>query len=86
MKEVESPDNATLVITWSPPVNFNGVILSYSVIIVDISDGSTVRQESVIPTDTLKITETGLGGALCYNNNHVLNLCSFLKLLVCPTV
>ena len=63
VKEVESSDNATLVITWRPPANPNGVILSYSVLIVDISDGSTVRQESVVPTHMLNITETGLGRA-----------------------
>ena len=62
--EVHSPDNATLVITWRPPINPNGVILIYSVFIIDISVGSTVRQESVIPTDMLSITETGLGSVL----------------------
>ena len=61
-KEVVSLGDATFNITWSPPANSNGVILSYSVIITDISDGSTVRQESAIPTNMLNIIASGLGG------------------------
>ena len=41
---VESTDDTTLVISWEPPATPNGNNLSYSVSIVNLKDGSTVRQ------------------------------------------
>ena len=58
--QVESANNTTLVISWEPPATPNGNILSYSVSIINLKDGSAVRQENVsVETDNL--TETNLG-------------------------
>ena len=50
----------TLVISWGPPVTPNGAITSYSISIINLKDGSAVRQENV-SIETLSVTETGLG-------------------------
>ena len=59
--QAESTDDATLVISWEPPATPNGNITSYSVSIINLKDGSAVRQESTISTTT---TQTGLGTIL----------------------
>ena len=53
-----SPNDTTLIISWEPPANPNGDILSYSVSIINLSDGSTVRDEE---TTSTSITQTDLG-------------------------
>ena len=62
--EVFSVDNTSLNVTWSPPVSPNGVILSYSILIVNINNNRNVRQESEISTSTLSFTESALGDGL----------------------
>ena len=53
-----SPDNASLSISWAPPSSPNGEILSYFISITDLSDGSTVRQDNTVSTN---FREDGLG-------------------------
>ena len=43
---VEFTDD-TLVISWEPPATPNGNITSYSVSIINLKDGSAVRQEFI---------------------------------------
>ena len=64
--QTESPDDSTLIISWSPPVETNGVILSYSIIIINLKDDSTVRNE-MIPADVNNIVERSLGLILYVN-------------------
>ena len=42
--------SGTLFITWRPPANPNGRILNYSVSIINLSDGSILRQEKTLNT------------------------------------
>ena len=56
--ESRSEDNDTLIISWEPPDSPNGRLLNYSVSIINLKDGSTVRREITLDTD---ITETDLG-------------------------
>ena len=57
--QASSPDNDTvLVISWELPTNPNGDILTYSVSIINLKNGSTVRQDAVKATN---ITQTNLG-------------------------
>lgn len=58
--QTESPDDSTLMISWSPPVETNGDILSYSITIINLKDGSTVRNE-MIPAHVNSITQSSLG-------------------------
>ena len=58
--QAESTDGTTLVISWEPPATPNGNIISYSVSIINLKDGSAVRQENT-PTETLVLKETNLG-------------------------
>ena len=58
--QVKSANNTTLVISWEPPATPNGNILSYSVSIVNLKDGSAVRQGNVL-LDINNLTETNLG-------------------------
>ena len=53
-----STNDDTLVISWEPPATPNGRILRYSVSIINLKDGTTVRQENTISTT---ITQTNLG-------------------------
>ena len=61
--QVASTNNTTLVISWEPPATPNGNILSYSVSIVNLKDGSAVRQENVL-LEINNLTETNLGKGL----------------------
>jgi hypothetical protein len=47
----ESTNDTTLVISWEPPASPNGYILNYSVIIINLADGSTVRQGNTANTN-----------------------------------
>ena len=58
--QAESTDDSTLVISWEPPATPNGNILSYSVSIINLKDGSAVRLEN-IPVEIDNLTETNLG-------------------------
>ena len=62
-----STNDDTLVISWEPPATPNGNILSYSVSIINLKDGTTVRQENTISTT---ITQTNLGKktSVCLSN------------------
>ena len=53
----ESTDDITLVISWEPPATPNGNI-TYSVSIINLKDGSAVRQENTIST-TIALTNLG---------------------------
>jgi hypothetical protein len=55
---VTSTNDTVLIISWGPPVDPNGVILSYSVGIIDLGDGTTVRQENTVSND---VTQMNLG-------------------------
>ena len=57
--QAESTDDTTLVISWEPPATPNGNILSYSVSIINLKDGSAVRQENTIST-TITLTDFGI--------------------------
>jgi hypothetical protein len=56
--QTSNPDGNTLVFTWGPPANPNGVILNYSISIINIRDGSIVRQGSTVNTS---FTQANLG-------------------------
>ena len=56
--QVESTSDTNFIITWEPPATPNGNILSYSISISNLKDGSAVRQENI---ETTTITQTELG-------------------------
>jgi hypothetical protein len=56
--QTSNPDDSTLVFTWGPPANPNGVILYYFISIINLRDSSVVRQENTANTS---ITQTSLG-------------------------
>ena len=58
--QVQSTDDTTLVISWEPPATPNGNITSYSVSIINLKDGSAVRQGSIL-LEINNLTETNLG-------------------------
>ena len=58
--QAESANDTTLAISWEPPATPNGNITSYSVSIINLKDGSGVRQEN-IPVEINNLTETDLG-------------------------
>ena len=58
--QAESANNTTLVISWGPPATPNGSILNYFVSIINLKNGSAVRQGN-IPVEIDNLTETNLG-------------------------
>ena len=56
-----SPDNFTLVISWSPPATPNGDILSYTVTIESLRDGTTFSDIVDPSAVTTNLTVNGLG-------------------------
>jgi hypothetical protein len=52
---VTSTNDTVLLISWGPPVSPNGVILSYSVNIIDLGDGASVRQENTVSTSVMQM-------------------------------
>ena len=56
--EAQSTNDTTVDISWESPTDPNGRILNYSVTIINLSDGSTVREEYISGTS---FTETDLG-------------------------
>jgi hypothetical protein len=55
-----STNDTILVVSWAPPANPNGDIHNYSVSIINLADGSIVRQVNTDISDNT-ITETELG-------------------------
>ena len=70
--QAESTSDTTLVISWEPPATPNGNILSYSVSIVNLKDGSAVRQENI---ETTTITQSELGKLIIINTYKRTVLC-----------
>ena len=54
--ERRTVNDTTLVISWEPPAN--GRILSYSVSIINLSDGSILRQENTV---SISVIQADLG-------------------------
>ena len=61
--QVQSTNDTTLVISWEPPATPNGNITSYSVSIINLKDGSAVRQGNAL-LEINNLTETNLGKGL----------------------
>jgi hypothetical protein len=64
-----SSSNTTTVaiVSWNPPSNLNGDIVSYSVSIINLRDGSTVRQEQV---NQQRYIESNLGMDMTAQSMH----------------
>ena len=45
--QAHSINDSTLVVSWEHPVNPNGEILNYTISIINLRDGSTVRQQMI---------------------------------------
>ena len=56
--QTNSSDDYTLVISWRPPTTTNGNIISYTVRIENLRNGTTLRDSHV--TKTI-LTQNGLG-------------------------
>lgn len=52
--------NSTAIITWEAPQTPNGLILTYNITVVSVTDGSVVLQKHV-PNNVLMIVATDLG-------------------------
>jgi hypothetical protein len=48
--QTSNPDDNTLIFTWDAPDNPTGAFLNYSISIINLSDGSIVRQENTVNT------------------------------------
>ena len=59
--QTNSPDNFTLVISWRPPTTPNGNILSYTVTVENLRDGTTLKDIVDPSAATTSITENSLG-------------------------
>ena len=59
--QTNSPDDFTLVISWRPPTTPNGNIISYTVRIENLRDGTTLRDIVDPSAVTTSLTENGLG-------------------------
>ena len=59
--QTNSPDNSTLVISWRPPTTPNGNIISYTVRIDNLRDGTTLRDIMNHNTAMTSLTENDLG-------------------------
>ena len=59
--QTNSPDNSTLVISWRPPTTPNGNILSYTVTVENLRDGTTLKDIVDPSAATTSITENSLG-------------------------
>ena len=84
--QTNSPDNSTLVISWRPPTTPNGNIISYSIIINDLRDGTTLRDIMDHSAAMTSLTESGLGTYkmnLIGNNNSSLIVHSSWGSILC---
>ena len=59
--QTHSPDDFTLVISWRPPTTPNGNIISYTVRIDNLRDGTTLRYIVNPSPVTTSLTENSLG-------------------------
>ena len=59
--QTNSPDNSTLVISWRPPTTPKGNIISYTVRVDNLRDGTTLRYIVDPSPVTTRLTENGLG-------------------------
>ena len=55
------------VLSWSPPVPPNGVILHYNVIIIRADTGELVRRVDVLEDQSIDLTEYGAEIGMDYN-------------------
>ena len=62
--QTNSPDNSTLVISWRPPTTPNGNIISYTVRIENLKDGTTLRDIMNHNAAMTNLTEIYLGTLL----------------------
>ena len=56
--ERRTVNDTTLIFSWEPPANPNGRILNYSVSIINLSDGSILRQENTV---SISVVQADLG-------------------------
>ena len=66
-----SPDNSTLVISWRPPTTPNGNIISYTVRIDNLKDGTTLRNIMDHNAAMTSLTENDLGIILLYKIHNI---------------
>ena len=59
--QTNSPDDFTLVISWRLPITPNGNIISYTVGIENLRDGTTLRDIMDHSAVMTNLTESGLG-------------------------
>ena len=59
--QTNSPDNSTLVISWRPPTIPNGNIISYTVRIGNLKDGTTLTDIMNHNAAMTSLTENDLG-------------------------
>ena len=59
--QTHSPDNSTLVISWRPPTTPNGNIISYTVTVENLRDGTKFRDIVDPSAVTTSLTENSLG-------------------------
>ena len=62
-----SPDNSTLVISWRPPTTPNGNVISYTVRVENLRDGTTLRDIMDHSAAMTRLRENDLGTTLLYN-------------------
>ena len=60
--QVSSTNDTTLLLSWEPPANPNGIILSYTVSVVNLADFGVVRHDSTVSTT---FSQTDLGSCSC---------------------
>ena len=64
--QTNSPDDFTLVISWRPPTTPNENIISYTVRIDNLRDGTTLRDIMDHSTAMTSLTENDLGIYILY--------------------
>ena len=64
--QTNSPDNSTFVISWRPPTTPNGDIISYTVRIENLRDGTTLRNIMNHSAAMTSLTEYDLGTILLF--------------------
>ena len=69
--QTDSPDDFTLVISWRPPTTPNGNIISYTVRIDNLRDGTTLRDIMYHNAAMTNLTENDLG---TYNQDLSIDL------------
>ena len=72
--QTNSPDDFTLVISWRPPTTPNGNIISYTVRIDNLRDGTTLRDIMDHSAAMTSLTESGLGIYCIHNQGLSIDL------------